>query len=245
MLHVYSGLGLLVQIAAALMLAALPSQAASYLDNGTSQYENGRFGFHADIPNGFIQGPRPDNDDGRAFTSPDGSGEVRVTGAYAFVVVDNWTQYVAFMSALYGTDGGEITYQAGGDDWLVLSGTEGGRIFYLRAELGEDPFGDDIIATLEIRYDIAARDKWDPIIGPIADSLGTWQAPGGASRCCAGAWRRLAGGVGQDRGPRPRTGFRDLPQPLPRQPDGSLRPHPSRRASGGGACARRIELQPG
>lgn len=61
----------------------------------------------------------------------------------------------------------EVTYRRHGDDWAVISGIEEGRVFYQRFEFGSD----DIIHAVLLRYPPALRAKYDPLVGPIAESL--------------------------------------------------------------------------
>ncbi|WP_300442601.1 hypothetical protein [uncultured Mameliella sp.] len=128
----------------------------------------GRFGVSASLPEGYEIGSRPGNDDGRAFFYPDGA-EIRLWGGW---VMEPLAVERANRRGYYLQDGAEITYDAAGADWFVLSGYAGETIFYLRVETGRTCGGEEALASLEIRYPEALRARYDPQIGDIAGSLG-------------------------------------------------------------------------
>jgi hypothetical protein len=128
----------------------------------------GRFGVSATLPQGHFVGPSPGNDDGRSFHYPDG-GEISLWGGW---VMDTLAVERADRRVYALQDGAEITYDAAGPDWFVLSGYEGNSIFYLRVEQGLTCGGEEALAYLEIRYPDTQRARYDPLIAGIAGSLG-------------------------------------------------------------------------
>lgn len=144
-------------------LAVSPAMAA---DPGWAPYVNARFGTAADVPAGLLSPlPPPDNGDGMAFESADGAVRLTIFGRY--------NVFDRNLSGLKGADlddGGysDVTYQTRGDDWYVLSGYDGGRIFYRKVLLSADG---EVVHTLQLDYPPEERDTWDPLVKHIADSL--------------------------------------------------------------------------
>jgi len=118
-------------------------------------YSNARFAFAACYPaSTFKMEPPPAIDDGRSFYSRDGA-ELDVFGSY------------------FGADGGlakeradeernvegSINYRAAGTDWFVYSGSGRGKIFYNKTILRDGRF-----VSLAIKYPVAQRAKYDPIV---------------------------------------------------------------------------------
>ncbi len=128
----------------------------------------GKYGVTVQVPPGFVLQPPPGNDDGRHFVD-NNSAEVRVWGGWR---VFDLAEDEAGMRNYYQEIGGVVTYDARGNDWYVLSGYFGQSIFYLRAENGVTCGGEDARASLEITYPEASRTAYDPLIGPMAKSLG-------------------------------------------------------------------------
>ncbi len=60
----------------------------------------------------------------------------------------------------------QVTYRRAGKGWAVVSGIEGGDIFYQRFE-----FSGDTVHSVLLRYPQSMRDRYDPVVGPIANSL--------------------------------------------------------------------------
>ncbi len=90
-------------------------------------YHNDRYGTTIDYPNVFKMQRPPDSDDGREFKSADAADFI-VDASYTDF---NLAQYRDFI--MKNLDAGAVvTYQAQGDDWFVLSGTKGDKIFYER-----------------------------------------------------------------------------------------------------------------
>ena len=148
----------------AVLAAALPSALLAAADNWLT-YHNDRFGTTIDYPDRFKAEPPPDNDDGRKFTSTDGATFL----VYASLNVDefNLAQFQDF--ELKNLDPGQVvTYNARGDDWFVISGTNGAKIFYQRHLLSHRG---ELTETFSIEYPAAAKQDYVVIVARMAKSL--------------------------------------------------------------------------
>jgi len=92
-------------------------------------YYNDRFGVTADTPSEWKMGPAPENNDGRVFTSPDGSATITISGSFSVLSYD---EEVAIKTA---PDGGVVSYKKIKPRLVVVSGTKGDRIFYSKSIL--------------------------------------------------------------------------------------------------------------
>mgnify|MGYP001171471343 FL=1 len=130
-------------------------------------YQNARFGTEAEIPASFRAERAPDNDDGRKFVSPDGAAEIIVYAGHGpSTVTGTFAEYRNWMAE---NEDGRITYRAGGSHWFVLSGTDGDRIFYLKALAG---CPDRSIAHhVRIVYPASQKAAYDAIVRRVAASL--------------------------------------------------------------------------
>ncbi|WP_262032457.1 hypothetical protein [Microvirga sp. Mcv34] len=138
------------------------------IDDAWGHYRNARFGTSLDVPGIFTSAePAPANGDGRTFRTADGA-ELRVFGSYsATTVAEDFAAYRTWLLERLRDEGVTVTYKAQGKNWLVASGTRGRDIVYAKAVEGCG-------ATHEIRvrYPIARRQFYDPLMGPLARSLG-------------------------------------------------------------------------
>lgn len=112
------------------------------------QYCNGRFGYCLEYPAFLTPQPEAQNGDGRLFTDKAGQERLRVYGA------GNWTfndeGRAITLPQLYRMElqGGRfpskparvVKYSVLKKDWFVLSGTIGGKIFYLKVLTKGDAF---------------------------------------------------------------------------------------------------------
>ncbi len=159
--------------AAATPAAAQTSGASNWLT-----YQNDRYGTTIDYPSIFKAEPPPDNDDGRRFKSADGA-EFAVFASYGALDFD-LAGYQKFI--LENLDPGKIvTYQTHGDNWFVISGTNGDGIFYERYML---PHGkakaEGFVEGFVMSYPAALKHAYDPIVGRMAKSFRSgpgFQAP--------------------------------------------------------------------
>jgi len=82
---------------------------------GYTNYTNDRFGYAIEYPSDFVVTTVPADDDGRVFTSPDGTAVLTVWAQYN---VDGST--VASKSAAVSA-GNNVSYAAHGSDWFIAS----------------------------------------------------------------------------------------------------------------------------
>jgi len=143
----------------AALLVAAPALAESW-----RSYHNDRFGQSADYPTGWTKGEEPANNDGRIFTSPDGTARVTISGSRA---LDERTEEMK--RAAEPLDGEDVTYSKKGKDWVVLSGMRNSdRIFYRKALLS---CGGTVWNTVDIEYPAQDKAKYDKLTAHIAASL--------------------------------------------------------------------------
>jgi serine/threonine-protein kinase len=138
-------------------------------------YQNDRYGTTIDYPDPFKAEPPPDNDDGRRFKSGDGA-EFAVFASYNAFDFD-LAGYQKYILDKLGP-GKAVTYRAHGEDWFVISGTEGDGIFYERYMLSH---GKEMTEGFVMSYPAALKETYDPIVARMAKSFrsGTgFQTPG-------------------------------------------------------------------
>lgn len=124
-------------------------------------YSNARFGYSVSYPaNILVPQGEADNGDGQIFRSSDGHAEMRVFGRYN---VQNETLKSAFNSA---QEGKSVTYKLLRGNFYVVSGREGGKIFYEKTMLKGDTF-----KTFMIEYDEADASTYDAITARVARSF--------------------------------------------------------------------------
>ncbi len=126
-------------------------------------YHNDRFGATADYPAGWKMEPAPVNDDGRVFTSPDGKARVTISGIFAINPREEEITEKAQPLA-----GEKVTYRAHKGDWIVVSGTRGGAIFYRKSLISCD---NKVWNDVEVVYPATEKAKYDPLVAHIAASL--------------------------------------------------------------------------
>ena len=128
---------------------------------GYKTYYNSRFGYSVSYPaNILIPQGEADNGDGQIFRSRDGHAEMRVFGRYNVL---NETLRSAFNSA---QEGKQVTYKVLRGNFYVVSGRQGGKIFYEKTWLKGD-----IFRTFMIEYDEADASTYDAITARIARSF--------------------------------------------------------------------------
>lgn len=130
----------------------------------------GRFGVRAGLPQPHVMGDAPGNDDGRSFAL-DGGYSVALFGSYQIWALE---EYHALRRDWIIDAAGQITHDAEGADWVVLSGRVDGSVFYLRDEAGEDPSGDPVWVHMRADdpVDGPGRAAHDAMTAGIAASLG-------------------------------------------------------------------------
>jgi hypothetical protein len=128
-------------------------------------YQNDRYGTTIDYPSIFKPLRPPDNDDGRKFESADGAYFM----VYASYNADNFTVAAFRDFTMKNLDAGSVvSYQTGGDNWFVISGTKGDSIFYRRHLLTHR---DQMTETFIITSPVKLKDTYDPIVARMAKSF--------------------------------------------------------------------------
>ena len=131
-------------------------------------YQNDRYGTTIDYPDLFKAEPPPDNDDGRRFKSADGA-EFAVFASYGALDFD-LAGYQKYILEKLGP-GKAVTYQAHGDNWFVISGTEGDGIFYERYMLPHGKAAEGFVEGFVMSYPAALKQTYDPIVGRMAKTF--------------------------------------------------------------------------
>ncbi|WP_203561180.1 hypothetical protein [Jiella pacifica] len=124
-------------------------------------YKNERFGTKASFPSeAFPQKlPAPVEGDGLAWASPDGA-QIFI---YARENAGDETPK-SVIRARGRTD--DVTYDASGRRWAVVSGYRDGKIFYERYI-----FRGNLIHSVAIRYPEDERATYDKLVGPVTMTL--------------------------------------------------------------------------
>lgn len=147
-----------------LLLASGPAVAADW-----ARHTNDRFGASAEIPTSFRMEPPPENGDGFAFVSPDGRARITVSGGYMVASggLAAFSEYKDDLLRYAADDGVEITYRAGGRDWLAYSGLKGSTIVYSKSIAGCP----DVVNSIHMEYPESERSTYDPIAARVSNSL--------------------------------------------------------------------------
>lgn len=149
---------------AAMVITILPMAGAARADAWLI-YQNDRYGTTIDYPGIFKMQRPPDADDGRTFKSADGA-IFKVAASYNALdfTVASYRDFV-----VKNLDrGSHITYETRGDNWFVISGTNGGAIFYEKHVLSHDA---QMTEEFVMSYPAAAKQTYDPIVARMAKSL--------------------------------------------------------------------------
>jgi hypothetical protein len=157
----HKGISRRLLLAAALVALATDASA----QEAWTTYRNARFGTSVEYPTRFRPGRPPENNDGLSLTAGDGA-TLSLWGSLNVMEHD-----VAGLEAFLREnpkDGEQITYRASGNNWLVLSGTRGDRIFYQRHLFSHRS---EIVNAFEISYPAALRASYDPIVGRLSRTL--------------------------------------------------------------------------
>jgi hypothetical protein len=127
-------------------------------------FGNPRFGFWVDYPSDLITKTAPDNGDGQTFESKDGS---VVFSAYGSNNADSFT-VAEYLKQIVLPNFKNVTYQAQGSNWDIVSWTDGNTIGYEK-----DIVGSGSIDTFYIKYPASSKAEFDPIIAHISQSFNT------------------------------------------------------------------------
>lgn len=132
--------------------------AAPALGDGWEHYENPRFRFAIDVPEGFVAKPAPDNGDGQKWTTPDGYAELIAYGSFGSGFEEERTA---------AKDDPAQRYFASGKNWFVTSGIRDRTIFYEKRIRGCD----DAVITFRFEYPALRKISYDGLIKRIGKSL--------------------------------------------------------------------------
>lgn len=123
-------------------------------------YTNARYGYSISYPASLLtpQG-EADNGDGQAFRSRDGAAEMRVYGSQNL----GGGLAGAYREAQAGKD---VTYKTMKGNWFVVSGRDGGKVFYQKTMLRGD-----VLKTFTIEYDEAQKATYDAVTARVARSF--------------------------------------------------------------------------
>ncbi|MBB6446745.1 tetratricopeptide (TPR) repeat protein [Bacillus benzoevorans] len=126
-------------------------------------YTNSRFGFSVQHPATFSMGEPPANNDGRKFSN--GEASIKAYASHINVIEENETIETYYNQAL-GDTAGPISYQRLGDDWYVISYTNGGNTIYEKAKMGKG-----IINTFIIEYPANKQSLYGPMVDHISKTF--------------------------------------------------------------------------
>ena len=146
-------------LAAAAGLAAAILCGPALADQVT--YENERFGTKASFPSEAFpqQLPAPVEGDGFGWASPD--------GAQIFIYARQNSGSETPSSIIRDRDRVDnVTYDASGRRWAVVSGYRDGKVFYERYI-----FRGNLIHSVAIRYPQDERATYDKLVGPVTMTL--------------------------------------------------------------------------
>lgn len=127
-------------------------------------YRNARFNYSISYPSRLLvpQGEST-NGDGQKFATKDGRAELIVFGSNNAL---DQTLEEAFNEAKSITGNRVVTYQTLKQDWFVVSGLEGGRIFYQKTFLRGDVF-----KTMRIEYAEQLKTTYDAVTTKVSLSF--------------------------------------------------------------------------
>ena len=123
-------------------------------------YTNARYAYSISYPSSLLtpQG-EADNGDGQAFRSSDGAAEMRVYGSQNL----GGGLAGAYREAQAGKD---VTYKTLKGNWFVVSGRDGGKIFYQKTM-----FKGGVLKTFTIEYDESQKATYDAVTTRVARSF--------------------------------------------------------------------------
>ena len=144
-----------------LMTAAVDG-ALAQLDR---RYQNGTFGFALNLSADLADYRSVTSPEGITLTSPDGLAVVNVFGEWNEAGEPLPAIVAQYKSELPGAD---FTYEWHARDAVVLSGYQGGDIFYTRIALSPDH---SRVAVLNMIYAPEVKRQLDPVVERLSTSL--------------------------------------------------------------------------
>jgi len=155
------------RIATAALAAGLAVAAGGLALADQLAYENARFGTRFALPAHMFTAidPPPANSDGIRFLSDDGAA-LSIFGQ--FNVFNETPEQMRQRLAGYRAENAEsVTYEAAGDDWLVLSGFSGTDIYYERYEFGRDA----VVHGAVLVHPAADKARYQRLVASFAERL--------------------------------------------------------------------------
>jgi hypothetical protein len=150
---------------AALLAASLLIVPAVATGAGWDHYENARFGYEVDVPEGFAGRGEADNGDGQVFAGPGGD-VMRVYGGNNIAATFEASVEAAMG---YAEDAGwALSYQRVTPTWASYSGTRNGRILYARAIA---LCGGQQFASFELEYPQRELEPMNSVVEHLVRSL--------------------------------------------------------------------------
>ncbi|KMY48740.1 hypothetical protein [Peribacillus loiseleuriae] len=126
-------------------------------------YENDRFGFSMQYPEGLKMDTPPTNGDGASFYNAEF--EVTAYGGHTNTVNEGESIETYYQEEINSIPG-QIAYQKFTDDWYVVSYEENGQIFY-----NQFFFGQEIFNKFSISYPANRQDQYGPVTTYIAKTF--------------------------------------------------------------------------
>jgi hypothetical protein len=168
---------LLTLLLAAFVLCHINDVSAIAQSKHTYQtYHNARFAYSISYPaDVFVPQGESDNGDGQRFLSKDGRAELIIYAGYAINDSQDTLQK-RFREATAGRTAKQpqrvVTYKLIKDDWFVVSGREGGRIFYQKTIFKKaESNAPGVFKTLRIEYDEAQNRDYGTIVARLVASF--------------------------------------------------------------------------
>ncbi len=148
----------------AVLGAVVPAMTFAAAAGSWLTYQNDRYGTTIDYPDQFKAEPPPDADDGRRFKSADGA----KFAVYASYALDSTLAEIQEFTLQHLAPGAVVTYKTQGDNWFVISGTNGADIFYERHMLSH---GGQMSEGFSMTYPAASKQSYDAIVTRMAKSF--------------------------------------------------------------------------
>jgi hypothetical protein len=147
-------------ICAGLLVWLLASSTSARLSqNEYRTYTNARFAYSISYPMKLlIAQPEAFNGDGRRFVSTDGKALLIVYGSHNALNEKLPDKFAEEANTTAEHPNRKVTYKVLRADWFVVSGVEGGKIFYQKTFLRGD-----IFKTFRIEYEEAQKAIYDPV----------------------------------------------------------------------------------
>jgi hypothetical protein len=152
----------MIRLLALALLAA--ASIASARAESFRTYANPRFGATAEYPADWRYDPPPENGDGLVFRSPDGEAKVIISGILN--IAD--TPDRAMRDEEKGYEGQTVTFHQQGRRWVIVSGTQGDKIFYRKSIL---VCQDQMWNIVYLEYPAARKAEYDALVARVAGSL--------------------------------------------------------------------------